>query len=135
MDILAYDYVLQGLIDFNQKADKNYGNLVVPYPTKDPTFPLTVFAEIRNTANPLYNATHEKVASVGYRADIFAKTKGKVDKQTIAREIAVIVDEYLTNIGLTRISFNLEELVNDASIVRIILTYSGNLQETRRRFI
>lgn len=135
MDILAYNYVLQGLIDFNQKADKNYGNVVVSLPPSDPTFPLTVFAEIRNTANPLYNATHEKVASVGYRADIFAKTKGKVDKQTIAREIAVIVDEYLTNIGLTRISFNLEELVNDASIVRIILTYSGNLQETRRRFI
>ena len=135
MDILAYDYVLQGLRDFNQKADKNYGNVVVPLPPSDRTFPLTVFAEIRNTANPLYNATHEKVASVGYRADIFAKTKGKVDKQTIAREIAVIVDEYLTNIGLTRISFNLEELVNDASIVRIILTYSGNLQETRRRFI
>lgn len=136
MDIFAYNFVLDGLRKYNAEAANNYGNVVVPFPTTDTTYPNTVFSEIRNTANPLYNAPHERVASVGYRADIFAKNKGnKVDKQTVARAILQIVDDYLTNIGLTRISFNIDNLVDDASIFHIIVTYAGNLHETRRRFI
>jgi hypothetical protein len=45
------------------------------------------------------------------------------------------VDKYLTGIALTRISFNVSELENDASTYHIIMTYSGNLHENRRRLI
>ncbi len=136
MDILAYEYLLQGLKKYNEAKGKPYGNVVVPYPTTDTTYPHTVFDEIRNVANPMFNYCSERVASVGYRADIYAKNKGtKVDKQTIAREVAQFVDEYLTSLGLTRISFNVSELENDASIYHIIMTYSGNLHENRRKFI
>ena len=136
MDILAYEYTLQGLKEYNEAKGAPYGNVVVPYPTTDTTFPLTVLEEIRNVANPMFNFCKERVSSVGYRADIYAKNKGtKVDKQTIAREIAKIADEYLTAIGLTRISFNVSELENDASIYHITMTYSGNLHENRRKFI
>jgi hypothetical protein len=135
MDILAYDYILQGLKEYNANEGKPHGNTVVPFPTKDTAFPLTVFEEIRNTANPLYNTCFDRLASVGYRADIYAKTKGKVNKQTIAREIAQFVDRYLTVIGLTRISFNVMELENEGAICHITMTYSGNLHENRRKLI
>ena len=135
MDILAYEYMFEGLKDYNSTIEQNYGNVVVGTPPSNPTYPLTVFDEIRNVANPNYNGCFERVASVGYRADIFAKTKGSVKKQIIARRIAQEVDRYLTNVGLTRVSFNVSELENDNSIYRIIMTYSGNLQEFRRKLI
>lgn len=135
MDILAYEYMLQGLKDYNATIEQNYGNVVVATPPNNPTYPLTVFDEIRNVANPNYNSCYERVASVGYRADIYAKTKGSVSKQIIARRIAQEVDKYLTNIGLIRVSFNVSELENDSSIYHIIITYSGNLHENRRKLI
>jgi hypothetical protein len=135
MDILAYEYMLQGLKDYNSTIDQNYGNVVVAIPPTNPTYPLTVFDEIRNVANTNYNSCYERVASVGYRADIYSKTKGSVSKQIIARRIAQEVDKYLTNVGLTRVSFNVSELENDNSIYHIIMTYSGNLHEFRRNLI
>ena len=135
MDILAYEYMLQGLKDYNATIEQNYGNVVVATPPTNPTYPLTVFDEIRNVANPNYNSCYERVASVGYRADVYAKTKGSVSKQIIARRIAQEVDRYLTNLGLTRVSFNVSELENDSSIYHIIITYSGNLHENRRKLI
>jgi hypothetical protein len=135
MDILAYEYVYQGLKNYNDSMSKNHGNTIVKTPPTNPTYPLTVFSEIRNVANLSFNSCFERVASVGYRADIYAKTKNKITKDTIAREIAKLVDEYLSNIGLLRISFNISELVNDNSIYHIIMTYSGNLHENKRKFI
>lgn len=135
MDILAYEEVLQGLKEYNSNATQNYGNTIVRTPPTSPIYPLTVFTEIRNVANTNYNSRFDRVASVGYRADIYAKTKGNITKDEIARKIAKIVDDYLSCIGLTRISFNISELENDSSIFRIIMTYSGNLHENRRKFI
>ena len=135
MDIFAYDYMLQGLKDYNATIEQNYGNVVVATPPANPTYPLTIFDEIRNVSNVNYNSSYDRVASVGYRADIYAKTKGSVSKQIIARKIAQEVDRYLTNVGLTRVSFNVSELENDSSIYHIIITYSGNLHENRRKLI
>jgi hypothetical protein len=135
MDILAYNYLYDGLVDFNEKSGKPRGNAVVHYPPKTPTYPLTVFDEIRNVANTSFNTSFDRVASMGYVARIYAKTKGNIDKQTIAREVAQMVDKYLTYCGLSRISYNANESVNDNSIYEIIMTYSGNLHENRRKFI
>ena len=135
MDILTYEYLKEGLKDFNEKSGKPRGNAIVSFPTKDTTYPHTVFNEIRNVANPSYNTCFDRVSSTGYVARIYAKTKGKVDKQTIAREVAQMVDKYLTYCGLLRISYNANESVNDNSIYEIIMTYSGNLHENRRKFI
>jgi hypothetical protein len=135
MDIKAYDYLYEGLKDFNEKSGKPRGNDIVHYPPTTPTYPLTVFDEIRNVANSSYNTCFDRVASTGYVARIYAKTKGNITKQQIAREVAETVDKYLSSVGLLRISYNANESVNDDSIYEIILTYSGNLQENRRRFI
>lgn len=135
MDILAYEYLKQGLIEYNEKMGKPHGNAIVGYAPKDPTYPLTVFDEIRNTANSAYNTCFERVSSTGYSVRVSAKKKGKIDKQTIAREIAQFIDRYLTAFNLTRISYNANPSVNDDSIYEIIMTYSGNLHENRRKFI
>ena len=135
MDILAYEYILQGLKDYNSTIAQNYGNVIVKFPTKNTTFPHTQFIENRNVSNPRYNSNFDRVASVGYSIRIYAKTKGSVDKLTIAREIAKIVDEYLTNIGLNRVSYNVMENEEGGAICEIIMTYSGNLHENRRNLI
>jgi hypothetical protein len=135
MDILAYEYLKKGMQAYNEEKGKPHGNAIVGYARKTPTYPLTIFSEIRNTANASYNTCFERVASVGYSVRINAKTKGKVDKQTIAREIAQFIDRYLSSFNLTRISYNENPSVNDDSIYEVIMTYSGNLHENRRKFI
>lgn len=136
MDIVVSDIILDGLKEYNSKLDKNYGNVIMSYPSANPTYPYTVFDEIRNVANRNYNTPYDKVASVGYRADIYAKTKGSVSKREIARVVAKEVDNYLTNyVGLLQVSYNASELENDSTIYHIILTYSASLNENRRRII
>lgn len=134
MDILIYENLLQSLKKFNE-TQKNYGNEIVRLPPTNPVYPLTIFTEIRNVANPSYNTCFDRVASVGYRLDIYAKTKGNITKDRIAREIAELMDRYLTNVGLLRVSFNVSELENDSSIFHIIMTYSGNVSEYRKILI
>lgn len=134
MDILTYDYLKEGLKQYNEQSGKPYGNVIVPFPTSNSTYPHTVFDEIRNVGTN-FNTAYERVASVGYVVRVYAKTKGNFDKKTIAREVAKMCDDYLSNFKLTRISFNGNESVNDNSIYEIIMTYSGNLHENRRTFI
>lgn len=134
MYTLLYEDILNGLKEYNNGLE-NYGNEVVRLPPTKPTYPLTIFTEIRNVANPNYNTCFDRVASVGYRLDIYAKTKGNITKDRIAREIAELMDRYLTNIGLLRVSFNISELENDSSIFHIIMTYSGNVSEYRKILI
>ena len=134
MYTLLYDNILNGLKEYNNWLE-NYGNEVVRLPPTKPTYPLTILTEIRNVANPNYNTCFDRVASVGYRLDIYAKTKGNITKDRIAREIAELMDRYLTNIGLLRVSFNISELENDSSIFHIIMTYSGNVSEYRKILI
>ena len=135
MDILTYEYLLQGLKDHNERATKNYGNTVVRLAPTEPKYPLTILREIRNSATN-YNSCYERVSSVGYRADIYAKNKGNITRDIVARTIAQQVDEYLSGVGLTRVSKNENELIDEqGTYYHIILTYSGNLQENRLRFI
>ncbi|MBR5272757.1 MAG: hypothetical protein IKU25_05115 [Clostridia bacterium] len=136
MDITVYENILDGMKEYNNALSQNYGNTVVATAPSNPTYPLTVFDEIRNVANVNYNGDFDRLASMGYRADVYAKTKGNVTKQTIARKIAQEIDNYLSNyVGLNRVSYNVSELENDGSIYHIIITYEGTLHENRRKFI
>lgn len=136
MDIIVYDNILQGMKQYNEKLPQNYGNTIVATAPKNPTYPLTVFDEIRNVAVSGYNTCYERLSSNGYRVDIYAQTKGNVTKQTIARKIAQELDEYLTNyVWLRRVSFNVSDLENDGTIYHIIMTYEGTLNEYRREFL
>jgi hypothetical protein len=136
MDILTYEYLKDGLTDYNEKYGKPYGNVIVGKSPKTPTYHLTIFQEIRNVSNPSYNTSFDRVGSMGYSVKVEAKNKGtKVENQTIAREVAQFVNRYLEHFNLLRISYNENPSVNDNSIYEIIMTYSGNLHENRRKFI
>lgn len=136
MDIQVYDIIKEALKEYNKSLEENYGNTVVGVAPNRPTYPLTIFDEIRNVADRRYNTRYDKVSSIGYRVDIFAKTKGSVSKQTIARKLMKEIDDFLTNtVGLLQVSYNVSELENDSSIYHIILTYSANLHNNRRQIM
>lgn len=136
MDIVLYEQILKGLKDYNDSVGENFGNVVLAYPTVEPTYPYTVVEEIRNVTNPKFKSFRDKVANMGYRVDIYSKTKGLVSKQTIARTIAKQVDEFFTSyVGLTQNSWNISELENDSSLYHIVVTYTGSLHENRRKIL
>lgn len=134
MDILTYEGLKEGMKSYNDKYGKPYGNSIVGKSPKNPTYPLTIFNEIRNVSTSI-NSVADRVGSMGYSVRIEAKNKGKIDNQTIAREVAQFINRYLEHFNLTRISYNENTSVNDDSIYEIIMTYSGNLHENRRKFI
>lgn len=134
MDILTYSMLKDGMKKYNEDYGKPYGNSVVGKSPKSPTYPLTIFNEIRNVSTSI-NSDADRVGSMGYSVRIEAKDKGKVSNQTIAREIAQFINRYLEHFNLLRISYNENTSVNDDSIYEIIMTYSGNLHENRRKFI
>lgn len=135
MDILAYELLVKGLKDYNETMNKPFGNAVVSTPPSKPTYPLTIVGEIRNVSNARYNTCYDRVASVGYSIRIYATNKGKFEKIKIAREIAKMVDTYLSSIGLNRTSYNVVDSLNDDALSEIVMTYTGNLHENRRNFI
>jgi hypothetical protein len=138
MDILAFKYLYEGLVEFNAQAKPNYGNEVLDEPpffgtNEKIVYPITIIQEIRNVATN-YDFMHERVASVGYRVDILAQDKKKAHKQDIAREIAVMVNTYMSKVGLKRVSYNYE-ILYEGTTAHIIMTFSGSLNEYRRKFI
>ena len=138
MDIETYKHIYNGLVALNKKTKPNYNNTVLDSPpffgeSEKISFPITIFEEIRNTSTG-YNSCYERVASVGYRVDILAQDKGKYSKLDIARELAQMVDSYLCAIGLSRVSYN-SDLLMQGTTYHIVMTYTGNLLENRRKFI
>ena len=135
MDILFYEILKQELIEYNNSYDKPYGNEIVPFATSNTTYPHTVFKEIRNTTNTQFDTPHDRVANVGYRIDVYAKTQNSIDKETIARQVAKLVDGFFTMKRVPRVSFNVTFEGQNQSICHIMMTYNSNLSEFRRRFI
>jgi hypothetical protein len=142
MDNKVYFDIIEALKEYNKSLSENYGNAIYSLPPKlndnqNLKFPITRFSQIRNVANPLFNYSFERVASVGFSLDIFAKDKGtKKLRNEIALDLAQKFDAFLTNrCGLLLISYNEFDLEAQGSIYRITMTYSGNLHENRRRFI
>lgn len=135
MDIYASELIYKGLKSYNEQKGKPYGNEVVDEEPLDPIYPLTIIQEIRNVQNPFYRNPIESVSSIGFSVEIYAQNMGDKTKKQIAREISKFVDEYMSAIGLERSGFVPDGLVRDASLHRIIMTYTGNLHENTRRII
>ena len=135
MDIYASDLIYNGLKDFIASKGNPYDCSVVDEEPLDPIYPLIMISEIRNTANPSYNTPFERVASIGFSVDIYAQSQGDISKKTIARELAKLADEYMSAIKLLRSGFVPDGLVRDASLHRIMMTFTGSLHENTRRII
>ena len=135
MDILAENYVFEGLKSYNADMGEPYGNTIVDEEPLDPIYPITIIREIRNVQNENYRNPSALVSNVGYSVDIYAQSIGDKSKKQIARELAKLANDYMTAINLKQIGYVPDGLVRDASLHRIILTYAGNLHENIRRFI
>jgi hypothetical protein len=135
MDIKFYEDLYDALVEHNAHSAQNYGNTIAHYPPTNPAYPLTVFREERNVANPNYNGDLQKVSSVLYSVTVCAKTKGSTRKDVIARRCFEIADELLSSVGLRRVSYNVFDIQDDGNIYMITSTYSGNFDEYRRRIL
>ena len=137
MDISLFDNIYKGLSEYIKSLGKeNLGNTVVPEAPATPTFPLTVIDETNNIPLTVCTGIFERVAVVGYRIDIYAKTKGKMNKQEIARKIASQVDNFMRyKVGLNATSYNVMPRENDAGIYQIALVYSGKYHENKQRIV
>lgn len=136
MDIQVYEIIFNGLEEYNEEIGKPYDTAIVRYPSSKPTYPYCVFEEVSNLANRNYNTNFDRVATLGYKLEVYAKEKNKVSKQQIAREIAQKLNKFLTDkVGLRQISFTPVPQLNNSTIYQITITYSAQLHENRRKFI
>lgn len=135
MDIQVYEEIYESMKDYNLKVD-TFDNVIVQYPRTDTSYPHTVFEETRNVPDERFNSCRDRISSLGYKVDIYAKDLGEYDKQTIARTIAKNINDFLTNyVGLKQVGFVPNNLVNDASQYRITMTYRCSFFENRRRIL
>lgn len=133
MDIEIGDAIFDALKLYNEKMGAPYGNVVVPMPTATPTYPYSVFDEITNLQDKNYTSHFDRISTVGYKLEIYAKTKDGVDKRTIARSVAKFLNDFLTDkIGLWQIGYNPIPQVNKNSIYQITITYMAKLHENRK---
>ena len=134
MDIQVNNEIYNGLKEYNSKLSKNYGNSILELaPREKKVYPYTIFQTIRDTS--IDNSCYGKRSSKGYRVDIYAQDKGKFSRKDIAQILAQQVDYYLSDINLKRVSYNEIDLENNGTTYHIIMTYSGELDEYRRKFI
>lgn len=142
MDNKVYFQILNSLKVYNKSLSKNYGAEIYSLRPKlnkntELKFPIVRFYQVGNAQNPSFNSPFDRVSSVRYVLDIFAKDKGnKVLRNEIALDLAEKFDAFLSNnCNLLRQSTNEFDLEGEGSIYRITMTYSGNLHENRRKFI
>jgi len=133
MDIRVYDRILRDLIVFNDAlTEENYDNVILSVPPTEPTYPHTIIDEIDNKPFKAYNTPFDKLSSLSYRIDIYAKAIGTTPKNLVARTLAKQIDTYLTNyVGLTQMSYNVSNLENDSTIYHIIMIYMGEYHENK----
>lgn len=135
MDLKASNIIFERLKEFYSRYGK-YINTILDYIPDKPSFPITIFSEITNTQNPQFRSSVDRVSSVSYMIDIYATNIGKkITKKEVANSIAEVIDKYMDNIGLLRVTFTPDNIVDDNSKYRITMVYQGNLHENSRTFI
>lgn len=137
MDIEVFGKIKQGLEEHfeNLELSKDLKPDVVEFEVSNPKYPLIIINEIRNIPNESFNNRYQTVANLGYKIDIYAKTK-VLSKQEIARKLAKYCDEYLKCIGLKQVSWNIfNNDGNNGELCHIILMYNGNYFEQRQKII
>lgn len=137
MDTQVYSGIYQGLGNYlTQNASKCHNAKLVHFPATTPTYPYVIFDEIRNVQGRLsFGDNPDNISNLGYRVNIYAKTKGSKSKLDIARDVAQYVDNYCTNIGLRRVGYGQDPRVADSELYGVIMTYNANLYDNRKQII
>lgn len=104
------------------------------YSKLTPSYPMVIIDEVNNTTRLAVNG-EEILSNVTYQIDIFSKDMivGGVPTagSSVAKEIGAVVDEALNSVfGMTRTSTVEIPDVNDATVSRRTLRYTGILDIT-----
>lgn len=132
MDTSIFDFLYQELKEYARSDNFAYSVDVLPsYPTK-PKYPVVIFSEIDNTRKEEYNTDRERVSRLAFRVDIYAKSIKCKEAVFIGRDIARLLDRFLTKNGLRQLSFSSNDSPNEYSIYHIIMVYRNNLYENKK---
>lgn len=139
MDITVYDKLYEAveraITTFN--ATSAYKVALAHYAPNEPKYPLVILTENRNQPLTRYYGSRERISSLGYTVEIYAKTyKGKT-KQQVAREIMQFVVDFMQNEIKIRLISNNEFDSTDQKreIYRIVLVFQRPFYENKETFI
>lgn len=138
MDITVYDKLYEAvekaITDFNKTA--GYKVALAHYAPNSPQYPLVILSENRNQPLTRYYGSRERISSLGYTVEIYAKTvKGKT-KQQVAREIMQFVVDFMQNeIKIGLISNNsFDNVGTQGELYRIVLVFQRPFFENKETF-
>lgn len=144
MDITVYDKLYEALeaalTEFNNAS--GFGATLSPYSPDEPKYPLVILTEVRNQPRNRFYGTRERVSSLGYRVDIFAKTalitkpnktKEPYTKQQICRQLMQFIAEFMEyKLGFNLISNNpFDSVGTQGELYQIILVFQQNYLENK----
>lgn len=147
MDITVYDKLYEALkIALNEFNDASgFKANISPYSPDEPSYPLFILTEVRNQPHSQYNGIRQRVSSLGYKVDIFAKTmlvtqpnkkKEVVNKQQICRQLMQFITDFMqVKIGLNLISNNnFDSVGTQGELYQITLVFQQNFYENKEYF-
>lgn len=147
MDITVYNKLYESLevalTEFNSKS--GFGATISPYSPDEPKYPLIILTEVRNQPKTHFYSVRERVSSLGYRVDIFAKTalitspnkkKEPFTKQQICRQLMQFITDFMQmNIGMNLISKNeFDSIGTQGELYQITLVFQQNYLENKEIF-
>lgn len=138
MDITVYDKLYEAveaaLMDFN--TEHNYLVGLAHYAPNSPKYPLIIMSENRNQPQTRYYGSRERISSLGYTFEIYAKTIKTNTKQDICREIMQFITDFMQNqIGLNLISNNsFDNVGTQGELYRIVLVFQKPYYENKEYF-
>lgn len=147
MDITVYDKLYEALEialnEFNTKS--GFKAQISPYAPDEPKYPLIILSEARNQPHSQYNGIRQRVSSLGYKVDIYAKTsiitlpnkkKTTLNKQQICRELMQFITDFMqVKIGLNLISNNnFDSVGTQGELYQITLVFQQNYYENKEYF-
>ena len=156
MDITVYDKLYEALkVDLEKfNAKSGFNAQICTYAPDKPKYPLIIFSEVRNQPNNYFYGGREKVSSLGYRVDIFAKTapvtttvttkgakpktvKPAVNKQQTCRELMQFVTDFMENkMGFELISNNYNDSAGtQGELYQQMLVFQQNYYENKEMFL
>lgn len=139
MDITVYDKLYEAvekvITEFN--ATSAYKVALAHYAPNKPKYPLVILTENRNQPLTRYYGSRERISSLGYTVEIYAKTCEGKTKQQVAREIMQFVVDFMQNeIGIGLISNNsFDNVGTQGELYRIVLVFQRPFYENKETFI
>lgn len=133
MDIKIYNDVFT---DLKQQMEKEINVSVLRVAPVSPKYPIIIFREVRNQPYFSNGGYLERVASLGYRVDVWAKDNNNKTKQELARELAFFANDFLTKkVGFKQVSWNESENESGGDLYNVIVTYSAPYFENKRKIL